>query len=90
MSGKSQNAVALLGTLGITAVVKKAVDATWRIGSGGKEPPTDPGDPDVEVREAIVWAIVSGAAISVARMFLARRLARNVRRETRVTKAVHP
>ncbi|GAA1912921.1 DUF4235 domain-containing protein [Nocardioides marmoribigeumensis] len=90
MAGKAQNVVALVATLGVTAVAKKAVDATWKIGSGGKEPPTDPADPDIEVREAIVWAVVSGAAISVARMFLARRLARNERRTSRVTKAVHP
>lgn len=90
MSGKAQNAVALVGTLAVTAAAKKAMDATWKVGSGGKEPPTDPADPDVEIREAVVWAVLSGAAISVARMFLARRLARNVRRETRVTKAVHP
>ncbi len=90
MSGKAQNAVALVGTLAVTAATKKAIDATWKVGSGGKEPPTDPADPDVEIREAVVWAVLSGAAISLARMFLARRLARNVRHETRVTKAVHP
>ena len=90
MSGKAQNVVALVGTLGVTAITKKAIDATWKVGSGGKEPPTDPADPDVEIREAVVWAVISGAAISVARMFLARRLARNERRQTRVTKAVHP
>jgi hypothetical protein len=90
MAGKAQNATALVATLGVTALVKKAVDTTWRVGSGGKEPPTDPADPDTELREAIVWAVISGAAISVARMFLSRRLARNERRASRVTKAVHP
>ena len=90
MAGKAQNVTALVATLGVTAAVKKAVDATWRVGSGGKEPPTDPANPDTELREAIVWAVVSGAAISVARMFLARRLARGERRQSRVTKAVHP
>ena len=90
MAGKAQNVTALVATLGVTAVVKKAVDATWRVGSGGKEPPTDPANPDTELREAVVWAVVSGAAISVARMFLARRLARGERRQSRVTQAVHP
>jgi hypothetical protein len=90
MAGKAQNATALVATLGVTAVVKKAVDATWRVGSGGKEPPTDPANPDTELREAVAWAVVSGAAISVARMFLARRLARGERRKSRVTQAVHP
>jgi uncharacterized protein DUF4235 len=90
MAGKSQNAVAIVATLGVTAVVKKIIDRVWKLGSGGKQPPTDPADPETEIREAVLWAVVSGAAISVARMFLARRLARNERRATRVEKAVHP
>ena len=90
MAGKAQNAVALASTLAVTAAVKKAIDATWKVGSGGKTPPTDPADPDIELREAILWAVISGSAISVARMFLARRLARNERRKSRVTQAIHP
>ncbi len=90
MAGKAQNVTALVATLGVTAAVKKVADATWRLGSGGKQPPTDPADPDIEVREAILWAVISGSAISVARLFLARRLARRERGESAVTKAVHP
>jgi hypothetical protein len=89
MSGKMQNVVALAATLGATAVAKKAADATWKA-SAGKEPPTDPADPDVELREAIVWAIISGTAISVARMLIARRMAQTDRRKAKVAKAVHP
>ena len=90
MAGKSQNLVAIALTLGVTALVKQVVDRVWKLGSGGKTPPTDPADPDIEIREAVLWASVSGAAISPARLFLARRLARNSRRATRVEKAVHP
>jgi hypothetical protein len=82
MSGKTQNAVALVSTLGATAVAKKAVDATWKLGSKGKEPPTDPADPDIDLREAIVFAVLSGAVISVVRLFIARKLAQKERRET--------
>ena len=81
MAGKGQNVVALVSTLGATAVVKKVVDATWKLGSRGKEPPTDPADPEITVREAVVFAVLSGAAISVVRMFIARRLAKSERRE---------
>lgn len=88
MSGKKQNLVALASTLGVTALVKKAVDATWKLGSKGKTPPTDPADPDINLREAIVFAVISGAAISVARMFIARRLAKAERRKERTHKAV--
>jgi hypothetical protein len=88
MSGKAQNAAALVSTLGATAVAKKVVDATWKAGSRGKKPPTDPADPDIALREAIVFAILSGAAVSVARLFIARRFARAERREHRVQAAV--
>jgi hypothetical protein len=87
MSGKAQNVAALASTLGATAVAKKAVDATWKLGSRGKEPPTDPADPDLELREAILFAIISGAAISVVRLFIARRFAVKERREERVRRA---
>lgn len=83
MSGKTQNAVALAATLGATAVAKKAVDATWKM-SSGKTPPTDPADPEIRMREAIVWAVLSGAAVSVARVLMARRLARSERRKAAV------
>ena len=84
MSGKSENLMALVSTLGVTALVKKAVDKTWQIGSKGKKAPNDPTDPDVTVQEAILFAVISGAVIQVVRTMLARRFARNERREIRV------
>ncbi len=89
MAGKSQNVAALVATLGATAVAKKVADKTWTM-SAGKEPPTDPTDPDVELREALVWAVISGAAVSIARTMIARRMARSDRRKARVADAVHP
>ena len=88
MSGKLQNAVALVTTLGVTALAKKLVDAIWKLGAKGKQPPTDPADPDITLKEAVVFAVLSGAAVSTARMFLARRLAQAERRESRVQRAV--
>ena len=87
MSGKSENVVALATTLGVTAVAKKALDKTWKVGSKGKEPPTDPADPDIDLREAILFAVISGAVLGVIRLFIARRLARHERREARVQQA---
>ena len=40
----------------------------------GKEPPEHPEDPQVALREALVWGIVLGAGVHTARM-LATRLA---------------
>jgi hypothetical protein len=88
MSGKSDNAVALVTTLAATAVVKKALDTTWKVGSKGKTPPTDPADPDISLKEAILFALLSGAAVSVVRLFIARKLAAKERREARVQRSV--
>ncbi len=87
MSGKSENLMALVSTLGVTALVKKAVDKTWQIGSHGKKAPNDPTDPDVTVKEAILFAVLSGATIQIVRTLLARRFARDERREARVHRA---
>lgn len=86
MSGKAQNAIHLASTLAATTATKKVVDATWKLGSG-KKPPADPTDPDTRMREAVVWAVLSGAAVSVARVFLARRFARNQRHELRLSRS---
>ncbi len=70
--------------LAATAVTKKALDGVWRLGSGGKTPPNDPADPEVEFREAVVWAVLSGTAVSLVRLMMARRLARTERHENRL------
>jgi hypothetical protein len=90
MSGKSQNAMAIVATLVASAVARKVVDATWKAGSRGKEPPTDPADPDFTLNEALLFAALSGAAIGVVRVLIARRLARGERRATRVQRAISP
>ncbi len=87
MSGKTENVMAMVSTLGAAALIRKVVDKTWEIGSKGKKAPNDPSDPDVTVREAVLFAIISGAAIQVVRTMLARRFARNDRREARVQRA---
>lgn len=88
MSGKTDHIIALAATLGASALTRKAVEATWKVGAKGKAAPSDPTDPDVELREAIVFAVLSGVAMSVARLFIARKFAKKERREARVEKAV--
>ena len=87
MSGKTENVMAIVSTLGAAALIRKVVDKIWEIGSKGKKAPNDPSDPDVTLREAILFAVISGAAIQVVRTMLARRFARNDRREARVKRA---
>ena len=88
MAGKAQNVVGLVSMLAATAATKKVLDRVWRVGSGGKTPPNDPADPDVQLREAVVWSILSGVAVSLVRLGMARRFARTERRENRVAELV--
>ena len=46
----------------------------------GKEPPTDPQDPEVGVGEALTWAVVLGVAMEAARLLAGRAATKNIRR----------
>lgn len=85
--GKASGAIGLATTLGATALAKKAVDTTWKLGAGRK-PPTDPTDPEVELREAMLWAVLSGAAVGVAKMWASRRLAQRARNDQKALAAI--
>jgi hypothetical protein len=71
----------LAATLGATMAARKAMTATWKL-STGKQPPSNPEHPDVSVWEALAWAMVSGLAVGVARMFATRKAAEYYRRST--------
>jgi hypothetical protein len=73
-SSKVWSALSLVAVLGAAAVAKKALNTGWKAATG-KTPPANPADPDVEVKEAVAWAVVSGALIGLARMAAARRAA---------------
>ena len=78
---KIWSVMSLVSVLGAAAVTKKALNTSWKAATG-KNPPANPADPDVEIREAVAWAVVSGALIGVARMFAARRAAGYFARST--------
>jgi Protein of unknown function (DUF4235) len=46
----------------------------------GKEPPSDPHDPQVSIREALSWAVLLGVGIETARLLAMRAATRRVRR----------
>ena len=73
-SSKVFSAFSLIAAIGAAAVAKKGLNTTWRA-TTGKNPPTNPADPDVGLGEALMWAAVSGTLIGVARMLAARRAA---------------
>ena len=63
------------------AAAQKGLTAAWRLATGD-DPPTIPEDPDTEWKDAVAWALLSGAAIGLARLFATRRAALYYRRST--------
>ena len=54
-----------------SVVAKKATDGTWSFVTG-KDVPENPDDPDIDIKEAILFALFSGALIALARMLAHR------------------
>ncbi len=69
---KVWTAFSVASALMAAAIAKKAIDKTWTVATG-KNPPENPADPDVEIWEAVAWAVVSGMAVGLARMLAQRR-----------------
>jgi len=63
------------------AVAKKAMNTFWQRATG-KNPPANPADPDVDLWEAVTWAMASGTFIALARMLATRRAAEYYIRST--------
>lgn len=80
-SSKAWSAFSLMAALGAAAVAKKGLNTTWRAATG-KNPPANPADPDVDLREAVAWAAVSGTFVALARMLATRRAANYYARST--------
>lgn len=74
MSAKVWGALSLVAALAASAMAKKGVETFWRQATG-KNPPANPADPDVDMKEAIMWAAVSGTLIAIARMLATRKAA---------------
>ena len=58
---------------------RKVLSSAWQRGTG-HAPPVNPEAPDTSWKEAVGWAVVSGALIGVARMLAARKAAELYRR----------
>ncbi len=61
-------------TIGSSFVARKVATVGWKAAMGS-EPPVNPEDPEVTWQEAMAWAVVSGAAIGVARLLASRQTA---------------
>ena len=75
MAGKSGNSSSRIvtgiagGVAGFAA--RKVMVVLWTKITG-KEPPTNPEDPQVALREALGWALLVGAAVQIARTLVTR------------------
>ncbi|MDE0777391.1 DUF4235 domain-containing protein [Nocardioides sp.] len=73
-SSKVWSVFSLVSSLGAATVARKGLTASWKAATG-KNPPANPADPDVQMREAVMWAAASGTLIAMARMLAQRRAA---------------
>jgi hypothetical protein len=71
----------LVSALAAAAAARKGLNTSWKAATG-KNPPENPADPDVDISEAVAWAVVSGVAIGVARMLAQRKAASYYARST--------
>jgi hypothetical protein len=70
-------------------VVERGIRALWKA-TTGERPPEHPEDPDTRWGEAVAWAVISGAAVAVARLAATRRAARYYKESTgELPKALH-
>jgi hypothetical protein len=73
-SSKTWSIFSLVAALLGATVARKGLTKAWQTATG-KNPPSNPADPDVDFWEAVLWAAVSGTAVQMARMLATRRAA---------------
>lgn len=67
MGNAAWKVLALGSGLIATRVAKGVTEGSWKAATGGQTP-NNPADPDVEWKEAIVFAVVSGSIMALAKM----------------------
>lgn len=60
--------------IGAAKVARSATDGSWKF-IRGEESPKNPEDPDNDWKEAVAFAILSGAIVGLARMLASRQTA---------------
>jgi hypothetical protein len=59
-------------------VARKLITFVWTKATG-KEPPVSPEDPEVGIKEALGWAVVTGVGLEAARLLATRAATKQVR-----------
>jgi hypothetical protein len=80
-SSKVWTVMSLVAALLGATIARKTLTKSWQAATG-KNPPANPADPDVALWEAVLWAAVSGTAVQIARMLMARKAADYYARST--------
>jgi Protein of unknown function (DUF4235) len=68
---KVWNAVASGAAIGAVVLTKPLIERAWRLAFRA-EPPGNPAHQDVSWRDAILWALVTGALVGVIRLVAQR------------------
>ena len=65
-----------LATMGAAFMARKLLMIAWTKATG-KEPPTNPEDPQVALPEAIGWSVLVGITVAIVRVFAIRAVSRS-------------
>ncbi len=80
-SGAAWKVLGSGGAIAAGVVANKVLHVGWKAATG-KQPPTIPEDPETDWKEAVAWAVLSGALIGVAKLLATRQAARYMARST--------
>lgn len=70
-NGAGSKVISAVVGAGAAFAARKLLSFGWKQITG-KEPPEHPEDPQVALREALIWGILLGAAVHTARMLATR------------------
>lgn len=77
-AGGTSRAVGMVSSLIAGSLARKVITFGWKRVTG-KEPPTDPHDPAVALKEALVWSVVVGVGMEAARLLVTRAVTSRMR-----------
>ncbi|WP_122262730.1 DUF4235 domain-containing protein [Ornithinimicrobium cerasi] len=75
MGNLAAKLVTTAAAIGAAAVARKMTDGTWKFVTG-KDSPDNPEDPDIDLKEAVAFAVLSGVIMGLARMLANRQTTR--------------
>jgi hypothetical protein len=68
----------MVSSLVAGSLARRVITFGWKR-IAGQEPPTDPHDPDVALKEALAWSLVVGVGVEAARLLVTRAVTARMR-----------